>query len=502
MKKIISAILLAMIISFTTLPSALAADGCRNGHRFDNHICVACGEYDETYTGLVKDEKNKLIYIENGAFDSAYCGLARGDEGTFLVKNGVYNSDVNGLVKISEGNFMTGKWVYIVNGQMEEVDADGNYISLFSDAMAKNDYGWWYIKNGTIDFSYTGLSENQYGVYYIVNGKFDSKINGLVKITDGSMLNGKWAYLVNGQFARKNNGEMVPIYSGMAKNDYGWWYVKNGEIDFTFKGLAKNSYGWWYLRNGKLDQTFNGSAKNPYGWWYVVNGKVNTTKTGTVTIKKGSFRMNKGKVSRIMLDIPYVNQCPNYPTGCEAASSAMLLKYYGINITLDKMIDAIPRENLRKENGRMYGPSINEKFVGDPRKTYTSDTPGYGAFSPVVTKSINSVLSKNKSKLQAYNITGTKADDLFAYIGEGKPVVVWATYNMMSPSTVNAWYIKTENGDEYFSYPRGTHVMVLTGFDSDYVYVSDPYNQGVVKFSKSAFTSKYNLLGKQAIVIE
>lgn len=534
-------VLLAVLVIISTSPLALAADNCDNGHSFgdweiirepsglikgerqktcsvcgtvikesfqndehkyENHTCVICGEYDPDYTGLISSVEHKYIYISNGEYDKDYCGLAKGDDGIFLVNNGIYDSDVNGLVKITEGNLMSGKWVYLVDGQMKKVNSKGDYVSLLSDTMARNNYGWWYIKNGTIDFSYTGLSENQYGIYYITEGKFNNKANGLVKITNGSIMKDKWVALVNGQYAKKSGSDIIPIYTGMAKNDYGWWYVKNGTIDFTFKGLAKNDYGWWYLKNGKLDTTFNGSAQNAYGWWYVVNGKVNTTRRGTVTINKGNFTMYNGKVSKILLNVPYVDQNPKYPTGCEAASSTMMLKYYGINITLDQMVDAIPRENLHKENGRTYGPSIYEKFVGDPTKTYTSTTPGYGAFSPVVTKSINSVLSKNGSKLKAKNITGTEAKDLYAYIGEGKPVIVWATYNMNTPVTVNAWYIKTANGDEYFSYPRGTHVMVLVGFDSDYVYVADPYSQGVVRFSKNAFTSKYNLLGKQAIVIE
>ena len=542
MKKTASgiiALILAVLVVLSVSPFALAADKCADGHSFgewetvtepiglikgtrqkvcsecgciitesfpdgheiEDHICTICGEFDPDYTGLVTDEEYGYIYVKEGAFDDTYSGLARGDVGTFLVKDGLLSRE-SGLVKVTDGDLMKGLWVYAIDGQTEKVNSKGNYKGIFT-GMAKNAYGWWYVKGGTIDFTYTGLGENEYGIYYMTEGKFNNKISALVKITDGDIMNGKWVYVVNGQYAKKSGEKVIPLYTGMAKNDYGWWYVKDGTIDFAFKGLAKNDYGWWYLKNGKLDLTYNGAAKNPYGWWYVVNGKVNTVKNGTVNIKRAAYRMSKGKVSRVLLDVPYVNQCPKYPTGCEAASATMMLKYYGISITLDEMIEAIPRENLYTENGRTYGPSIYEKFVGDPRKTYTSSTPGYGAFAPVVTKAINSVLENKGSNLKASNITDTSVDDLLTYVAEGKPVIVWATYRMGTPQTENVWYIKDEDGDYRFSYPRGTHVMVLCGFTSDYVYLADPYNSSSADaYSISSFRSKYKLLGYQSIVIE
>lgn len=205
---------------------------------------------------------------------------------------------------------------------------------------------------------------------------------------------------------------------------------------------------------------------------------------------------------RVRLNVTPVRQFPNYPTGCEAASAATLLKYYGYNVSLDEMVAAIPRENLYKENGRVYGPSIYEKFVGDPRQTYTDERPGYGAFSPVITRSLNSVISKKGGKHTAKNITGCSFSTLLKKLDSGRPVIVWATAKMQTPKYVNSWYIKNPGGEDiYFEYPRGTHVMVLTGYDSSYVYISDPI-YGQVKYTKSAFNDKWVLLGKQAIILD
>ena len=63
-------------------------------------------------------------------------------------------------------------------------------------------------------------------------------------------------------------------YTGMALNDYGWWYMTNGALDWNYTGMALNDYGWWYITNGALDLTYTGTATNEYGEWQFVNGYI------------------------------------------------------------------------------------------------------------------------------------------------------------------------------------------------------------------------------------
>ncbi len=346
-------------------------------------------------------------------------------------------------------------WWRVENGKVQP-KATGVY---------QNQYGWWYVKNGKVDFNHTGIEQNKYGWWRIENGNVNFKANGVYQ------------------------------------NRYGWWKVSGGKVDFSFTGLAQNQFGWWRIEGGQVNFKAEGFYKNKYGTWYVKGGKVDFGKTGTVTKGKQSYTVRKGKVEGVTIKVPLVNQLPNYPTGCEAASATMVLQYYGYDINIKKMVAAIPRENLRTVNGKKYGPRITEKFVGDPRYTYTSSTPGYGAFAPVVTKAMNTVITNQHGKHTVVNKTGASLSDLFSYIDAGKPVVVWSTYNMKTPSTVNAWYIATSTGPEYFSYPRGTHVCVLVGYDQKNIYLADPYGATIKTFSRSAFNDKYKLLGKQAVVV-
>lgn len=48
-----------------------------------------------------------------------------------------------------------------------------------------------------------------------------------------------------------NGGCITFTDTGLAANDYGWWYIHNSQIDFSYTGLKNNEAGWWYVQNGR-----------------------------------------------------------------------------------------------------------------------------------------------------------------------------------------------------------------------------------------------------------
>lgn len=296
--------------------------------------------------------------------------------------------------------------------------------------------------------------------------------------------NGTCTLLKDGQSV-SSTGFFTASYNGKT----GIYYANQGVVNATYTGVKYATYNgkkaYWWLQNGVLDPNYSGVKGNQKYQWTVKNGEV----------------------TRFFIKVPQVNQVPDYPTGCEAAASASLLNFYGTNTSLTEMINAIPRENIVREEDKDYGPSIYKKFVGDPASTYTNENPGYGAFAPVVTKAMNSVLKKHGSSKKAYDISGTKASSLYAKIRQGQPVIIWATYNMKTPTQKNSWYVKDPSypdGEYYFEYPRGTHVMVLCGIDleNDTIIVEDPYGAEYKSFDRSLFESKYKLLNQMAIEVK
>lgn len=62
----------------------------------------------------------------------------------------------NGLIK--EGSV----WYLYKNGEVDK-----------ETRLALNKHGWWYVKDGKIDFSYNGLAKNENGTWYVSKGKID-----------------------------------------------------------------------------------------------------------------------------------------------------------------------------------------------------------------------------------------------------------------------------------------------------------------------------------------
>lgn len=146
------------------------------------------------------------------------------------------------------------------NGQWRPYTEQG-IPNMHYTGMAYNDFGWWYVVNGQIDFNYTGMASNEYGWWYFTNGVLDTS------------------------------------YTGMACNEYGWWYYVNGSLDFNYTGMALNDYGWWYYTNGSLDNDYTGMACNEYGWWYYINGHLVDWYTGVTENEFGKWYYENGTIN-------------------------------------------------------------------------------------------------------------------------------------------------------------------------------------------------------------
>ena len=173
--------------------------------------------------GLGMDKDGNWFYYKDGKVDTAYTGLAANEYGWWYVEAGQINFNVTGLVNDST-------------------------------------YGWWYVENSQINFNYTGLVQNAYGWWYVENGAINFNATGL------------------------------------AQNEYGWWYVENGQVNFNYTGLAANEYGWWRVEGGKINFNYTGLALNEYGWWYVEGGKINFNYNGYAAYYGVTYRVEGGKV--------------------------------------------------------------------------------------------------------------------------------------------------------------------------------------------------------------
>ena len=181
------------------------------------------------------------------------------------------------------------------------------------------------------------------------------------------------------------------------------------------------------------------------------------------------------------------SQFPKYPTGCESVGLYILLKYNGVDTTIDEIVGKLKKGDLPYTvGGTTYGGNPEVEFIGDPRNNYS-----YGVYNKPLADVANSLKSGVTSKI------GLDFDSVLALVKEGKPVLVWTTINLSKPFKSSTWTYKPTG--EKITWISGEHVMVVIGFDPDRVVVSDPYTGTIRYFDKELFRSRYNYLGKRVL---
>ncbi|PKM94821.1 MAG: hypothetical protein CVU84_07810 [Firmicutes bacterium HGW-Firmicutes-1] len=189
-------------------------------------------------------------------------------------------------------------------------------------------------------------------------------------------------------------------------------------------------------------------------------------------------------------DIPPISQRPNLPTGCEATSLTMLLNFFGKNLTKEQVADMIPKgPKPYTVNGLTYGADPKKVFVGSPY-----DSNSYGVFHQPILSIVNSCFPT-----RAENLTGKTMEDLFEVIDSGRPVMVWATINMLPMRLTTKWKL---NDGSAFQWPGEEHTLLLIGYTNNYVIVNDPYTGQEEYYSKALFETRWKSLGLQAVTVK
>lgn len=196
---------------------------------------------------------------------------------------------------------------------------------------------------------------------------------------------------------------------------------------------------------------------------------------------------------KVVLPVPLLAQGETYPTGCESVSTAMLLQYWGINISVDDLIAALPQEPLFQDaSGPWHGPDPNHAFVGSP---YTEDS--FGCYAPVIADTVRNLLPE---AYVLFDASGTPLPSLSKeYVQNGIPVLIWASIGMQEPYPGMSWYL--EDGS-LFTWLANEHCLVLTGYDESSYYLNDPSGRGAsVSYPKALVEARYNDFSSQALVI-
>lgn len=131
----------------------------------------------------------------------------------------------------------------------------------------------------------------------------------------------------------------------------------------------------------------------------------------------------------VIPDFEIIYQNPELPTGCEITALTMVLNHYGYKVDKTTMAsEYLPTTTYYtyyESDGRMYGPDLNNYFVGDPFSEL-----GTACGAEAVVTAANCYLEENESTIYAKNITGCSVEWLYQYVSKGNPVVVLVTIGM------------------------------------------------------------------------
>ena len=195
-----------------------------------------------------------------------------------------------------------------------------------------------------------------------------------------------------------------------------------------------------------------------------------------------------------IIDVPFIGQNPDFPTGCESASAVMLLNFLHFDIALPEFIDScLEKKSFFKENGALYGPDPREAFAGDP-----SSSDALGCYSPVIIRALRKIIGK---PWHVIDESGSSLELLCRkYIDQGMPVMIWASIDM--GATVNGPWYRVTSADREIMWISNEHCLVLIGYDESTYYFNDPLHpSGPIGFPKDTVSHRYQELGMQAIAI-
>lgn len=197
------------------------------------------------------------------------------------------------------------------------------------------------------------------------------------------------------------------------------------------------------------------------------------------------------------IKVPYINQSPDYPTGCETISAMMYLKFLGIDVDIRDFIDNyLKKDWFEEKDGVTYGPDPNEAFVGSPY-----DSNSFGCFPKVIIKALTAYFSEKKLPYEALEVSHKDTEELVSeYIDKNVPVLYWTGIDMLPAREGPSWILK-DSGEKY-TWISNEHCLLLVGHDGDKLIAADPWNgNGIKDYPKEDMIRGHREHGEGAIVI-
>jgi uncharacterized protein YvpB len=171
---------------------------------------------------------------------------------------------------------------------------------------------------------------------------------------------------------------------------------------------------------------------------------------------------------------------------CESRSAADLSAFWTVEFSEDDFFHRLPKSD-----------NPNRGFLGDVDLPPGTMPPyGYGVYAGPVAATLRS-FGLDAQARQAWSLDGLKAE-----LYTGRPVIIWATYDMQLPG-VQEW---VSSDGETSVVVQWQHTFIAVGYDDASeeagLYLVDAYDAGTKYFSYEAFVAAWDQLGRLAVTVD
>lgn len=206
----------------------------------------------------------------------------------------------------------------------------------------------------------------------------------------------------------------------------------------------------------------------------------------------------KNPKATVALKVPVIHQQDVLPNGCEITSLAMVLRYLGFTVDLQSLSDTyLPQFPLYLDaTGQRIGANPDLYYLGNPKDKKNA----FYCYAGPIVDAANAFLANAGSQLRGRDLTGATESQLTAQLRAGRPVVVWGTLSMGEPlRTLDSDWLCVDDGKIYKPYSN-LHCVVLTGYDKEFFYFSDPL-RGEFAYYRKTFMAAFQAMGSRAMTV-
>ena len=226
-----------------------------------------------------------------------------------------------------------------------------------------------------------------------------------------------------------------------------------------------------------------------------VSQNVNASETEETSVNPNAAEMKAEEImsGRLIhksynIDVDFINQNPELPTGCESVSLAMAFNALGYPTSKTELAD----------NYMPIGVNYVTTFFGDPH-----ENDGTGIYPPGLVQTAQNYIDAKNIPLSPVDLTDKNFKDFYKIIENGYPIVFWITSGLYDPYTYDGEdFHEIYNGRDY-PWITNIHCIVMNGYDTENgtVTFTDPLS-GTRIYDEDRVEYVYNKIGLAMTLIK